>query len=75
MEKKDPSYTVCVIINWCTHVENSKEVSLKTKNTATICSYNPTPGHISRENDNLKRYMHPSVHSSTIYNSQDREAA
>ena len=25
------------------------------------------------ENSNLKRYMHPSVHSSTIYNSQDME--
>ena len=52
-----------VIINWCTHMENSKEVSLKTKNRATIWSYNPTPGHISRENDNLKRYIYPSVHS------------
>ena len=26
------------------------------------------------ENSNLKRYMNPSVHSSTIYNSQDMEA-
>ena len=34
---------------------------------------NPTPGHISRENSNLKRYMHPNVHRSTIYNSQDVE--
>ena len=24
-------------------------------------SCNPTPGHISRENYNLKRYMHPNV--------------
>ena len=30
--------------------------------------------HISRENSNSKRYMHLSVHSSTIYNSQDMEA-
>jgi len=28
---------------------------------------------ISRENQNLKIYMHPSVHCSTIYNSQDME--
>ena len=35
---------------------------------------NPTPGHISGENSNSKRYMHPSVHSNTIYNSQDMEA-
>ena len=37
-------------------------------------SSNPTPGHISGENSNSKRYMHPSVHSSTIYNSQNMEA-
>ena len=30
-------------------------------------------GHLSGENSNLKRYMYPSVHHSTIYNSQDRE--
>ena len=31
------------------------------------------PGHISRkdENSHLKRYMHPNIHSNTIYNSQD----
>ena len=33
----------------------------------------PIPN-ISRENHNLKRYMHPNVHCSTIYNSQDMEA-
>ena len=37
-----------------------------------IC--NPPPGHISRENSNSKRYMHPNVHCSTIYNIQDMEA-
>ena len=37
-------------------------------------SYNPTPGDISRENSNSKRYTHPNVHSSTIYNGQDTEA-
>ena len=37
--------------------------------------YDPTvPGHLSRENHNLKRLMHSSVHCSTIYNSQDMEA-
>ena len=30
----------------------------------------PTPGHIPRENHNSKRYMHPNVHCSTIYNSR-----
>ena len=27
------------------------------------------------QNSNSKRYMHPNVHSSTIHNSQDMEAA
>ena len=31
-------------------------------------------GHISRENSNLKRYMHLNIHRRTIYNSQDMEA-
>ena len=34
---------------------------------------NPTPGHISGENNNWKIYMYPNVHRSTIYNSQDME--
>ena len=36
-----------------------------------IWSSNPTPRHISRENHNSERYMHPSVHCSTIHKSQD----
>ena len=41
--------------------------------------YNPansTPGYTSEENKNInsKRYMHLSVHSSILYNSQDMEA-
>ena len=35
---------------------------------------NPTLRHISRENHNSKGCMHPDVHCSTIYNSQDMEA-
>ena len=37
-------------------------------------SSNPTPGHASGENPNLKRYVHPNVHCSTISNSQSMEA-
>ena len=40
----------------------------------TICSSNPTPWHTSREDINSKRFMHPNVHNSTIYNSQDMGA-
>ena len=38
---------------------------------------NPTPGHMSTENNNSKRYMHCNAHCTaqcTIYNSQDMEA-
>ena len=55
-------------------MENSTEVPQKTKNRVAIWSSNPTPGHISRQNYNSKRYMDPYVHSSTIYDSQDMEA-
>ena len=35
---------------------------------------NLTPGHISRGQHDPKGYMHPSIHCSTVYNSQDMEA-
>ena len=38
---------------------------------STMSASNSTPGHTPIENHNSKRHMHPSVHSSTIYNSQD----
>ena len=50
------------------------EIPLKIKTRATIRPCNPTPGHISRGKHDLKGYMHPSVHYSTVYNSQDMEA-
>ena len=49
------------------------EVPYKTKNRANMIQQS-TPGHISREKYNSKRYMHPNVHCSTIYISQDMEA-
>ena len=55
-------------------MENSMEVPQKPENRITIWPNNPTPGHELRENHNSKRYMHPNVHYSTIYNSQDMEA-
>ena len=42
----------------------------KTKNRTTIRPSNPTSGHISRQNYNLNKCMHPHVHSSIIHNSQ-----
>ena len=40
----------------------------------TIWPSNPIPWLIPRESCNSKRYMHPGVHCSTIYTSQDMEA-
>ena len=45
----------------------------KNKSRVAIWSYNLTPGHISTENYNLKKYMHSNVHCSTIHSSQDME--
>ena len=47
----------------------------KAKNRTTIRSSNSTPGYLSKENENTnsKRYMHPNIHSSITYSSQDTE--
>ena len=55
-------------------MENSLKFDQKTKNRVTIWPSNPTPGHLPRENHSLKRYMHPSVHCSTVYNIPHMEA-
>ena len=34
---------------------------------------NLTPGHTSRENYNLERYMHLKIHCNTVHNSQAME--
>ena len=54
---------------WYSHYGELYGGSLKPENKVTIWSSNPTPGHIPRENHNLKRHMSPNVHCSTIYNS------
>ena len=50
------------------------KVEKKPKNRVIKWSIHRTPGRISREDCNSERYMHPSLHISTIYNSQDMEA-
>ena len=57
-------------------MENSIDIPLKAKDRATIWSSNHIPGHISRKdkNSNSKNYIHPNVHSSTVYNNQDMRA-
>ena len=55
-------------------MEYSMEVPKKTKNRTTTWFSNSTPGHISGENHNSKRYMHLYDDSITVHNSQDMEA-
>ena len=73
VEKKKASYTVGRNVNWCSHYGKWHGDSLKTKKHI-IWSSNPTPGRIFKQNSNLKRYMHSSVHRNIIYNKQDMEA-
>ena len=54
-------------------VENSMENFQKNKNKITILPTNFTTGYISEKNINLERYMHPNIHNTIIYNSQDKE--
>ena len=71
MEKKEnpPTQWEQMLIG-STTMENSMEIPKKTKIELPY----DLAGHISRENHTLKRYMHPNVHCSTIYNNQDMEA-
>ena len=73
IKKREPLYTICRNISWCSHYGEQYRVSLKTKHRATIWSYDSTPGLVPKENHDSKRYMYPSVHSSNIYNSQDKK--
>ena len=54
-------------------MKNNTKIPQKIKNITIIWSSNYIPGYLCEENENidLKRYMHLSVHSSIIYNSQD----
>ena len=58
-------------------VENSMEVPQKLKDGTALWPSDSTFGYISEETQrtNSKEYMHPYVHCSVIYNSQDMEAA
>ena len=45
----------------------------KTGNRTALWPSNLTAGHTHRGNQNWKRHVHPNVHRSTVYNSQDME--
>ena len=55
-------------------MEKSVDMPLKTRNRTAIQPSNPTAGHTHQGNQNWKKHMHPNVHHSTVYNSQDMEA-
>ena len=81
VEKREHSSTASGNVNRCSHFGEQYGGSLKkkktTKNRTTISSSsNSTSGNKIKEseNTNSKRYMHPNVHSSIIYNGQDMEA-
>ena len=54
-------------------MENSEEVPQIIKSRTTIWSKNSSSRYLSGENENINSNssMHPNVHSSIIYNSQD----
>ena len=73
VEKKEPSYTIHKNINWCSHY--GEQYGRSFKKLKTDLPYDPTIlllG-IYPEKTNLKGFMHPNVHSSTIYNSHNME--
>ena len=56
-------------------MENNLEVPQKVKNRTTIWSSSSTSRYVSKENENTnwKIYVHPRVHCSISYNSQDMQ--
>ena len=60
--------------NWYSHCGEQYGGSLKKKKKATIRSSNPATGCISGENHDSETIQAPTVHCSTVYSSQDREA-
>ena len=73
VEKREPTHTAGVAVTGCSHRREEKEGSLKTKQSQ-IRQPRSSAWIWKRWNPNSKRYMHLSVHSSTIYNSQDSGA-
>ena len=76
MNKRRPSSTVVRNINWYSHYGEQYGGSIKNKLKIELPynPVNPTAGQISGEKHALKVYMHPNIHCSTIYNSQNMEA-
>ena len=74
MEKREPSYTVGRNANQFSHYEEQSGDSLK--KLEIELPYDPAipPLGIHTKETRTERDMYPSVHRSTVYNSQDMEA-
>ena len=69
------TYAVGRNVTWCSHHGERYGGFLKIfKYWVAIWSSSPTPGQTSRENTTSKRYTYPSVHWSSVHNSQAMEA-
>ena len=75
VKQRESLYTVGRNVSWYSYYRKQYGDSLKkTEHSVTIRSSTLISGHISIQNHNLKRYLHPYVHSSSIYNSKGMEA-
>ena len=75
MERREPSYPTGENVNWYSHYGEQRGGSLK--KLKIELTYDPTIlllGIYSEKKYGPKRYMHPNVHCSTVYNNQDIEA-
>jgi len=76
MQRKwNPSALMVGMIIGAATVESNMEVPQKVKNRTSMSPSKSTSGYLPKgdENTTLKRYLHPHVHWSIIYNSQDVE--
>ena len=67
VEKREPSYIAGGNVNGGSHYGRTVTGFFKTLKIELL---HPTPGHVSGENHNSKRYIHPNVPCSTIFNCQ-----
>ena len=76
MKKREPLYIAGGNAFCCSYSGHHYGSILKKVKIVTIWSRNPTLGiYLGKIKTNLKRYMCPSVYSSTIYDSQGMKAA
>jgi len=72
--RREPSYTVGGNANWYSYYGEQYRVPLKKKMELPYDAAIPLLGLHPEEKHDLKGYMHPNIHCSTVYNSQDMEA-